>query len=110
MIARFIEEFDKHCILYLAAMGAFLDVFIAPPHNIAASLLSTMFTVAFLGTLVWYAIKAVCITSSTVANWERDHPGEPRLKSGGLTEYDEEKCRQTGQAVAEAIKKMRKEN
>ncbi len=109
MIARAIEAFDDHCILYLAAAGAFLDVFVAPPHDIAASLLSTMFTVSFLGTLAWYAIKAVCITSGTVANWERDHPGEPRFKAGGLTEYDEEKCRQTGSAVAEAIKKMREE-
>jgi len=101
MIKRFVEYPLSHFFI----LGLGLGVFGKNPNN-ENPLFIAMVVTTVLG-LGWYTLKAVFITSCTVKNWDRDHPGEPMFRAGGLTEYDQEQCRQTGRAVAEAIRQSR---
>lgn len=104
MIVRFIEAFDDHCLIYFFLIGFALGLN-GPEEGSAFYCGGAMTTV---GGLAWYSAKALLITGSTIANWDKTNPGEPMFRVGGLTEYDKEKCRQTGQAVVDAIKKSRR--
>ena len=101
MIKRFVEYPLSHCFI----LGLGLGIFGKNPNNESPLIIAMMVTTV-LG-LAWYACKAVFITAGTVKNWDKTNPGEPMFKVGGLTEYDQEQCRQTGQAVADAIRKSR---
>lgn len=101
MIKRFIEYPLSHFFI----LGLGLGIFGKNPDGENPLIIAMMVTTV-LG-LGWYTIKAVFITAGTIKNWDKTNPGEPMFRAGGLTEYDQEKCRQTGQAVAEAIRQSR---
>lgn len=102
MIVRFFEKFDDHCLTYFFLIGFCLGLF-GPEEGSAISCGAVM---ALIGGLAWYSLKAVLITGSTVKNWERDHPGEPMFRAGGLTEYDQDYAEAVGKAAAEAIRRQ----
>lgn len=105
MITNAIKRFVEYPLSHFFILGLGLGIFGKNPDSENPLIIALMvMTVLGLG---WYTLKAIFIAGSTVKNWDRDHPGEPMFRAGGLTEYDAEKCRQTGAAVAEAIRKSR---
>lgn len=97
MFAKFLEAFDKHCIIYSALVGVALMPFTVQGQN---PLVLPAVT-AFLGTVVWYGLKALFITGSTVKNWDKTNPGEPMFSAGGLTEYDSAFAQRIGKSAGE---------
>lgn len=101
MIKRFLEYPLSHFFI----LGLGLGIFGKNPNN-ENPLFIAMVVTTVLG-LGWYTLKAIFITGSTVANWDRDHPGEPMFRAGGLTQYDQDYAEAVGKAAADAIRKSR---
>ena len=93
-----LEDFDKHAILYLFGIA----VLICPFFTNAKEPLVAGLGVGIIFCVIYYVLKAAMITTSTVVNWETDHPGEPMFKSSGLTAYDREFAETVGRAAGEA--------
>jgi len=102
MIVRYFEAFDDHCISYFFLIGFCLGIF----GQGDGSAISCGAVMATVGGLAWYSAKALLITGTTIANWDRDHPGEPMFKTGGLTQYDQDYAEAIGKAAAEAIRRQ----
>ena len=86
--------------LIAAACGLLSHIFTDPKHALGAAAAYGVLTLFF-----WYPAKAVLITLNTILTWKSRYPGEPMFRAGGLTEYDQERCRRTGEAMADALRK-----
>lgn len=106
MIVSLFEKFDDHCIVYFFLIGFALGL--NNPEEGSAFFCGLV--MATVGGLAWYACKAVFITAGTVRNWDRDHPGEPMFKAGGLTQYDQDYAEAVGKAAADAIRRQNHES
>ena len=95
------EKFDDHAIIYLLGLAILISMFSKPLHG---DYFSFAFGLWIILCLAYYTLKAIFITSSTVINWERDNPGVPFFRAGGVTEYDQGFADAIGKAVGEEMR------
>lgn len=100
MVTGWFVAIDRHCLVYFFLIGVVLG-WLGPQHDPWAG----GFAFCLLGAFIWYPCKALLICGDTASTMIAR--GEPLIKAGGVTEYDRNKARITGEYMAEAMKRDR---
>lgn len=99
MIKKYWDRFNEWPTTHFICIGTFIGFVRATPETF----ITFVGSIVLLCTIVYWPLKALCITGNTIATWDTKRDG-PMFKVGDcLTEYDETRARRQGEYAGKAM-------